>query len=510
MLNFSELNILLEEALSLDEKIMTKKQAARKRRLKAERRKAKQAELEKQKQEPIEPEIVEPEESTGTALVVYEQPQERQEHTEEFNAFMEALVQVCTLYSEKFEKGINLWKNAGKDKPCPPEAQQLLKEAIEELTNKTNTLTSQELPKLQNIEPEELQYLEIIFTGLDKYIDKQSKQIYAIKPEEIIDDDDVIDAEIVDDKQLPANTEQPDQPQNNKKLDDTKRTKENIITYEGWMKANNPIIDKAWKPISENLRKIKELPWGDFIKNIGKGALGFFEGSIWNFITSPLAKDIIKTLMYSNPLTAMIYDGDFGKIGLGDSISKLHDRVQKATQAKNSEAKRDKKGLPTEIKDLNFKKLKKEYNGNRSLVDLINLAYNHVDVDKKDKAILLQETKFLNKVFKQDKGERDNIVKHFTKLLETLNKICDYMEWTSEGIINQAKAKVNKVLGNKGNTEKEKAEIEGKVKEEEPEQQSLSDSDLNKLADLIVKKQKGESYQEEIKELITLLEAAEA
>ena len=200
----------------------------------------------------------------------------------------------------------------------------------------------------------------------------------------------------------------------------------------------------------------------------------------------------------------------------------------------------DKKGLITEdsLKYLNFKKLRAEYKGNLFFVSLVNLCYNHVDVDENDKADLLNTTKQLNEIFKQPKGDRDKAVKYFTKLLSTLNKICDYMKWENKKTL---EILIKEFLA-KGNTEKENKDIEDKASKRTDEYKELEDlinSYWNKknddssrkynkeqikdmimdsdkvykesmIDDIINKLPKQESFIDNVKELQTLLEAAEA
>lgn len=541
-----ELNILIEKALEeqqIDEKITSKKKLARKKRLRAK----KKAEMQKQKlqaqQKEVEP--LDQKDSNGnddnnnnnnndredkdkfngsTALIEYKE-EEQENYTKEFIDFVQKIFQAGKAFEEALKKALNEWKMQGDDVQCPPELYQQMVEAIDTLSNTMNTLISEELPTIEDkMNVEELQFLQIQFTAIDKYIEKQAKFIYSLQPQKALVDNGVNPEEI---EKLPDT-----------KLDDKKRNKTKLMTYKLFMEKQNPIFS-IWDHIKTGFDKLQE-PFNKFKNLIVQGVSGIFEASVWNLITSPVVDGFIKTLMYSNPLTAAIYDGQFGKISLKSALENLGNNLKKRMISEGGKVQVDKKGLITEesLKHLNFKKLRAEYKGNLFFVSLVNLCYNHVDVDEGDKADLLNATKELNNIFKEPKGDRDKAVKYFTNLLSTVNKICEYMKWEDKKSL---EILIKEFLA-KGNTEKENKDIEDKASKRTEEyielkntinsywnkknddgsrkyskeqiKDMMMDSDKgykeSMIDDIINKLPKQESFIDNVKELQRLLEAAEA
>ena len=203
--------------------------------------------------------------------------------------------------------------------------------------------------------------------------------------------------------------------------------------------------------------------------------------------------------MYCNPITAALFDGYVVDLGLKDGLDKVKAKRQesinkrKAKNASNKEKyKYDDKGLPQNFKEWKWEELKKEFFGNKDFVDLVNLCYNHTEVANKDKGELQRLAEATTRIFKTDKRSQiDTVRNNMTKMLDTVNKICDYMSWDKPGKINALKTAWSKWKGNKGNTQKDKEKIKNtRKKQQTPKADTQSQGiDYDKLAQAIVKAQ---------------------
>ena len=113
---------------------------------------------------------------------------------------------------------------------------------------------------------------------------------------------------------------------------------------------------------------------------------------------------------------------------------------------------------------------------------MINICYNHVDVDKSDKGQLLKQVNSLKKWFedeKSGKSNRDNIVNAFSKIIELINKIIEYMEWDEKEIAN-LKKEWHKYRKDK---KKDNGDLKGNTEEEEKEIEELSKKSSDKFSD---------------------------
>ena len=120
-----------EELFSIDEKIMTKRQA-RKKKLRAKRRAEKKA-AQKAEQEKQSQEQENQEQSTGTALVVYQEPQQDEEYeeiSEQFQKLVQILNDLNTEHQKEVMQAMENWKQVGEDKACPEPVWQALNETI--------------------------------------------------------------------------------------------------------------------------------------------------------------------------------------------------------------------------------------------------------------------------------------------------------------------------------------------------------------------------------------------
>lgn len=528
--NLKDLISLLENVLSeetLDEKIMTKEQARRrKKRLakkRAERKARQQAEKEQEKNKSKETENNE----TGTALIEYKQPTNTDEDlTETAKEIIKQINELLNTHKAELEQADKIWEQSGKDKACPQEAWDIYNNSVNKLKqglqNILGTINQEQLTELDCLA------IDTLLTPTNGYLEKVSQVVLGIKPN--LTEDDFKAPSIEPEKEqstaltLTTSTELTTTsteitPSQNKEVAkqepvDNRRNKRNLVTYDKFKTLNKGLV--------ESLAALNRLTKG-LQEAIGNGAKAVIAvlahptdligDKVWNFLTSPLANDIVKTLMYSNPITAMIFDGKLGSLGIADLFKGIHDKAKnglKKLQQGNKKNPEDytSKGLPKSLENKTLKELYNEFYGNKDLVDLINVSYNHPEVKMEDKANLQKLTTNIGKAF--NTKSTDKVKSNFKKLLELCENICSYMNWIKPS---QWKNLVTKYVVAKGNTKEEEKQIDKKVKQkqDEPEESKseLSDEAINKIADAIIKKQKGESYIITTK-LNKLLEAAEA
>ena len=548
-----ELNKLLEEALSeesLDEKIMSKKKA---RRLRAKKRaaiKAKQEQQKKELEQAKQAEETEQEnEETGTALVAFEEPKNDQfadydEVSEVFKKAMEYFGPQLEKHKADIDKAMQMWQSAGKDKACPQEAWDILNNSINQLKSELETFINQ--TDFEKLPEPELLITDKVVTGLNGYIEKAQQEVMAIKPN-LVEDDFKAPAEVQNTEVTTTQstelttTEQPQEQtgtslvpsqnqepkeQDKKQIDKDKRNKKKIVNYETFWKGFKDTyisLDGLVKGLKTILGVIGKGV--SSIINLASQPLSWIDDRIWGFLTSPVAKDFIKTLAYSNPLTAFIFDGKLGSFGIGNAINKVHNATRSVIEKGKTVGKKDitkekpenytARKFPKSLEGLTLKKLRREFYSNKALIDCINVAYNHPEVKAEDKAILEKNATQFGRNIKTKKLEQAK--KNFNTIIATLNNICDYMEWMKPFDWQNILTKYVKASGN---TEKEQKKIDKKrqpkkKQTEEPKQMGmftkeqwdkLSDEEKAKYPKGIRDLYQQESYKVNTKNLNKLLE----
>ena len=540
------LNGALEETLSLDEKIVSKKARRRKRKKLKKLQAQKAAEQKAAQEQAAEQDSQEEDTNPGTALVVYDnnvQPEdENAEICEEFKNLMSSLHDATAKHQEDLQKADALWKEEP-NKSCPQEAWDIYNNSVTELQTQCKQLIDG--ADISKFTAEELQTLDIFTTALDGYLEKAQQQITAIKPNLSIEDlggeeesTALVPAqgtEITQKtgtalatttgtaltttdggmQQLAVIADQEDEPEEEKKTD---KKREKIMDYEMWNKTFGDLQDKALPNILSALGKVLNATI-DLLRKIAGNVAGWFDDRIWAIITSPVTHDMVATFMYCNPITAMLFDGKFGNFGLKDGINKVRQQYQKTIQTvKGGDKKGDvtkqnpdnytKRKFPKDISNLTLKQLRREFYGNKALVDFVNVAYNHPDVKTGDKANLSKYCTTMSRAFKTKKIE--TVRSTFSNVLKTANTVCDYMDWPSPIYWQNL---ITKYVKANGNDDKERQKIKNKNKPKKKAQKDtheISDKDYQMLQQLkqLQDNQKQESYNM-VEELEQLLEQAQ-
>ena len=178
-MNISELLECLDEKLSIDEKIVSKKALKRKRR--AAKKAAKKAiEKEQSKASTQDSQDTNTNQQTeqNTQLIVYQQPQE--EISEHFKKVIETLHNIMSNYDSNLKKAVDLWKNDGDDAICSMEIWEPLNKTIEQLQNDITKCLDQ--LNYTELSYQELQVLDIITTDINGYVQKVQQYILSLKP----------------------------------------------------------------------------------------------------------------------------------------------------------------------------------------------------------------------------------------------------------------------------------------------------------------------------------------
>jgi len=475
-MSYEEINSILEEFINEDnisEKIMTKKQAKRKKTLRAKRRAEKlarqQAEQKKllqqaaQKSEPdtIEAELVDDggDNNNGNnnndnkdseddnkpkefkPLIVYEPNRNVQEtytdYSDAFKEFIKLLNDIIQKYSPMWEKANQIWESKGKDKPCPQDAYDLFKEAIDGCQKDVLALINNTYPSYADkMRLEENEFLNAQFTALNKFLEDMGKHINSIHPENI------------DTPSLPDNTDikTTDGKSTNDvistdtsktKVDKTKKEKDvpNILTQKDWAKLTHD-TSMIWKEVTDNQKKLAGLKWLDFVKN-GFHPLDWFTDRIWSFINSAVVNDFVKTLMYSNPITAMLYDGKLIDFGIKDGLKAVQAECQKQRQerdqnkANKEKEKHDKsfynkRGIPKDVSKCSLKELQNEFYGNTYFIDWVNMCFHHPNIDAHEQIEVKNLVRKVGQAFKAN--NRQDAIKSFTTLCNKLNELGDVLK----------------------------------------------------------------------------------
>ena len=491
-MSYEEINSILEEFINeenISEKIMTKKQAKRKKALRAKRRAEKlarqQAEQKKllqqavQKSEPdtIEAELVDDGEDNNNGndnnkeddkqpkefkqLIVYN---EKADTTAEPTDYSEAFKKVIQLYNELIKKyterlkdADEKWQQAGKDKPCPPDVYNMAKQTIEEAQKEFESFLNNEIPQYADeMREEELAYIETQFTAINKFLEDYGKAIESLHPEEIAIPDNLkndIEKETTD----LTTTDKGNVDSLSSDKYKTQKHKSNqgkdLITYEKFRKMTHE-CKNVWKAITESEQELAKTSWGDFIKKLNP--TDWFEDRLWSFINSAVVNDFVKTLMYSNPITAMLYDGKLINFGVKSGLQKIkaYRDKQRAAKDKAKEAKEkkqkdfyDERGLPKSLKDLTLKEMYNEYYGNPHFVELVNTAYNHPDTAADDSALIEDYTDSITQGFKDQ--NRASVYKNFSYLIKKLIEVADYQGWNDAKSFETARIEAGNDLNKK-------------------------------------------------------------
>lgn len=548
MINLDILIKLLEDAMpsedgvfSIDEKIMSKKQA-RKLKLRKKRRaekKAQQKKAEEQEKQAEETSKEEIEDFGSNELIVYENPTEDEydQVSEDFQPHIAKLKNLLETHQQEVFDAMKKWESAGKDKPCPPEVWDLLNASITNLKN--NVAQEVQTIDVEKLADPEIQILDRYMTGLEGYIEKVTQQVMAIKPNLVEDD---FKAPVAQDSTEMTTTTQttttgtglvPAQStaltttstsvdvtpliDDDDEEDKDKRKKKKLVDYEGFMK-NFSSWQKALKGLIDGLGNILKaiINGAKAIVGLASNVADFLNDNLFNFLTSPLARDFVKSLMYTNPITAMIFDGDFGKIDLAGNI---HNKAKSIlNKGKNlgkdsfknmlkDKSKYDDRTFPKDLDNKTLKELRRDFYSNKNIVDCINVSYNHPEVNINYKSQLKREVDNITKAFKDKKIEAAR--KSFQKIIRILNDVCDSMDWKLprdwKWFVKYIKAK--------GHTTKEWKKIEDKSKEKVKEEPQLIPKDqmddfAKRVAAEMRKQQKQESYSV-VSKLERLLEEAE-
>jgi len=506
MLNLDEFIQILDEATdTINEKIVSKKALRRKRRklrkLKAQQ--TKQSQNTETSQETNIEQTQDTKPNKVTALVVYDEnagaTADDEKVSEYYQEIMTQLNKYLTDNYNEVMKGQEMWKQAGEDRACPQDAWNVMYNAMNSLQQDV----SQEINKIdqEKLTATELQSLDVFFTSVNGYIEKAQQQIMAIKPNLGEEDLDALeDGKTGTDLVVAQNTDVLDPNASTKDKKDKKknnrRNKTKIVDYKTFMKGFDKTI-KSLKGIMDKigwlLKNIVSLGISalDLLRKIISGPAAFFGEKLWAFLTSPLAKDFVKILAYTNPLTKMLFDGDLGKFGIGNDLNKLRQWAQ--TKLKQIDTKYmpgdivqkepnnyDKRHLPKSKlrKNITLRDLKVEFYKNKSLCSLINTSYNHPDVKIDDKAILQTKSVAIPRAIK--KKELIKGINDFNILVDTCRGICNYMDWESPVAWENIWTSWVKA---RGNTEEQQKQIQQaqKKNKNKPEEKTIEQQNADQI-----------------------------
>ena len=515
LLDIAEGNVSDTNGLqNLQEKIVSKKALRRKRRaqrkaaqLKAQQTKEQETqqpqEQENQQstelttQENTSPENLEGKIEDNGQLVVYdENVQATFVHSKQFLAIMQALMSLAQTWGQKWDASCNKFKARG-DQGATPEIIDELQNLLDEIDHGINQIVKNQIVlNSKELYVEEVDYLTNVLEAMGSAIEKFQQFVDTLHAEDLVDDNTIA--------QLDAKLDNALVPQEDEEEVEAEEDDQTLIKWDqvaGGLQGPMQI----WVATRNSLNEISKMPWAQFITKVGKGLVGWFPEQIVKIITSKVAKDAFKALFYSNPLTAMIWNGDFGEINpIKDIVNGVKDLYKSMQQKKEDEDKYNQYGLPEDITNWNFNKLKAFYYANYTFVNLVNLSYVHKDVDLKDKRILYQNTTSLQKLFEKQDGTRDQIVKELTAVIECLNKICKYNKWSNETIIKTILTNYNKMTGIKKNNAEQLKQIK-KAPDEEEEKQKQAQNNQDALKKLGVMNDAGEIDQNMVDALAGLL-----
>ena len=473
----------------LNERIMSKKQA-RKLRKQQElaKKKAEQEKAQKEQQANDTEEDKQEQNNPGTQLITYD-PNYMEEvvtdYSENFKKFIELFNQLIQKYGPEFEKGVGIWKAQGNEKLCPEDAYKILKAAIDGLQQESQTLVEQTLPQLQEgMHDQELDYINLQMTALSGFLEKKSQLIESIHPEAYIEGETVEETPELTGDQTPELTgaELLALPDKSKKKDD--KEYKDLLYYEEWAKSNKD-VDEIWKKIRDNEEEVSKLGWGDFIKKHFH-PMDWFGDRLWAIITSPLAKDIVKAIMYCNPITAALFDGYIVGFGIKKGLKNIknwRDKRKAKGKPKRDKSFYDERHIPKDISKLKLHELYNELHGNEEFVGWINAGFNHPEVTAPDKSDLRRFVRGCDRAFEQKKVA--DFRNYLTKLIDKVSEICDYMKWETYKDLQQAQLEAT------GNTKEEMDNIKKRGKEDDEKDRTTNkhNEDIKKLIQDILNKQ---------------------
>lgn len=505
-----------QELLNLQEKITTK-QALRKKRRRARKLRQKMAQQSQQTQEPQQedPTDVQNTDVTNldgkieenTSIVVYDEDvATKMQHSQQFLTIMEALTVLAQTWGQQWDAVCNKFRSLG-DKGVTQEIIDEFTNLLDDLGKQTKQLVDNKVTPAKNeLYVEEVEYLSNVFEALNSGIEKYQKAVDMLHAEDLLDDQQLDALEDKLDQQLPAlttggevtTTEEPEEEE-----DDGSRKETDLITYDMWA-GGVETPNQIWMQVRHSLDEVKKMPFTQFVTTCAKGLAGWFGDQITKLITSPVVKDAFKTLFYSNPITAMIWDGDFGKFNpIEDLFKGIKTLASTMKKEEESQDKLNKYGLPEDVSKWKLNKLRAFYYGNKNFVDLVNLCYNHIEVDLQDKKALYQNTKTATTQFEGADPKRDLIVKCITEIIQYLVKICEYQRWNSTTIIEKVLTNYNKKHYKLGNTQKQIDKITDKTKEQEQEEQAKNNA--NALQQMGLMNDKGVLDQDKVDAFLGVL-----
>ena len=431
---------------------MTKKQAARKRKLRAKKR-AEQKAAEQEQQKAQEQPQAEPEQDNKEekkkfeSLIVYDAKMAQstdtpRDYSDAFKELMKHISAIIEKYSPLWAKAEEMWKQKGKDQPCPKEAYEIYQKALNGCQEEFSTLIKTTYPQYADkMYLEENEFLDAQFTAVNKFLEEMGKHISSIHPESIEAEFKAPSTEVkstevttVDAETATAIVTQGTQGTPSK--DKKKETEPaNILTYEDWGKLTHD-TSNVWKEINENQKKLNLLKWVDFVKS-GFHPLDWFTDRIWSFINSAVVSDFIKTFMYANPLTAMIYDGKLLNFGFKDALTAIHNQCLKQRQerdANKGQSEKDKqdkyfynkRGIPKDLSKCTLNQLNQEFYGNPMFIDWVNLCYHHTEIDPNEQLEVKKMVRLVKAALKEQ--DRAKAVKQVTALCTKINKLADMLE----------------------------------------------------------------------------------
>lgn len=400
------------------------------------------------------------------------------EFTQEFIGCRDKFAAITQKYFQVFKQADAMWEKVGKDKPCPKEAWDLYVKGLQGFQQEIQGFISNDLQtNVEKMLPVEIQFLEQQLRLSNGFITKSEKMIDAINPEAFVDEETQKQIKAkpleIEDKQKQDNQDNPELTSDQYKTN-VDKTQKDLLTYQKFMDE----FEDVEKIIEEQIKKDEEAKRVPNPNNLSKTEGPWVERTFWAFVESPIATDAVKMFMYSNPITAAIFDGKFGKLGFKDGLNWIKGISQQKRQQAEKDAeearkknsdKYDKNGIPQSLEKLSVNDIKRELYGNKVFVKLVNTLYNYPEVDKEDKKTLLDTTKFLNKELLQkdrvDRSVRSEILQNFKDLVETTKECCEYLDWDNysdwkdvETIAN-SKEENDSIKGSTSKKEAKKAEV---------------------------------------------------
>lgn len=510
-----ELSKLVEEALEISHRITMDEKIVSKKKLRRDLKKKQQQKSQdnNKKQNKVQYEVILIDEKDLPSI---EQPQTQ--YTEAYLKILDIFQAMYDKCQKGLKQGDDLWKQSNEDGAVTQEVLNIYNTSINTFYTELENFIKNTYPQYvdQLTEPE-INCIEQQVTVAEAAIEKTRQMVLGLNPEQIEQKTgtDIVTTGSTDiiktstalvpttgTSLVPLTQEQPKKLQKFRAKIDDKRRKRKIIDYKNWQKQRKSIWDNLYS-LGKFIEKLKNLPITDFLKSAGKLISDNFIASI----TSPLGKDIVKTFMYANPLTAMIFDGDFGKLNFSALKRPKKDKDRKGII-------RDKNGLPNNVEKASAKDMRSEFLSNKRFIKLINKLYNTTDVEIKDKAQLKKLSQDMMELCKEKNLPANKITNTYVALVKLVNKIVLYLGWDEKTL----STFLHKWMTEKGNTTKEEIKIKKAIKNKTKQPQQVTANDVNNMSDDAVKALAArmnklnaaqESYYDPTN-LIKLVESAEA